>query len=296
MIKDRPSQTSIGVARLRAAHQVLDQPVVFDDPLALALGGFSGDETLKNDARQQHPLVRALRAFCAVRSRFAEDHLAHAIERGTRQYVVLGAGLDTFAYRHRYGSELTVFEVDYPATQAWKRERLSDSGIDIPPSVRYVAVDFERETAFDGLAAAGFDAGAPAFFSWLGVTVYLSELTVLSMLEWVAGLAPGSGIAFDYAIDPSGLSGEARWVVEALAARTAAAGEPWKLFFDPEQLGTRLRGWGFTAIEDLDGAAINTRYFSGRPDGLRVAEGHLSHLVHAATQAQGRTRSELSSL
>lgn len=174
-----------------------------------------------------------------------------------------------------------------PGNIVWKRERLSDSGIDIPPSVRYVAVDFERETVCDGLAGAGFDADAPAFFSWLGVTVYLSELTVFSMLEWVAGLAPGSGIAFDYAIDPSGLSGQARWVVEALATRTAAAGEPWRLFFHPERLGTRRRGCGFTAIEDLDGGAINTRYFSGRPDSLRVGAGDLSHLVHAATGDRG---------
>jgi methyltransferase (TIGR00027 family) len=269
------------VARRRAAHQVLDQPVVFHDPLALAVAGIAGDETLKNDPHEQHPVARALRAFLAARSRFAEDHLARAIDRGTRQYVVLGAGLDTLAYRHPYGSRLTVFEVDYPATQAWKRERLADAGIDIPPSVRYVAVDFERETAFEGLAAAGFDAKSPAFFSWLGVTVYLSELSVLSMLESIAGLAPGSGIAFDYAIDSSGVSERARRAVEVVAARAAAAGEPWTLFFDPEQLKARLRGWGFSTIEDLDGAAINSRYFAGRSDGLRV--GGLGRLAYVAT-------------
>lgn len=133
----------------------------------------------------------------------------------------------------------------------------------------------------DRLAAAGFDARAPAFFSWLGVTVYLSELSVLSMLESIAGLARGSGIAFDYAIDPAGASERARRAVEVVAARAAAAGEPWTLFFDPAQLGARLRGWGFKTIEDLDGAAINLRYFSGRPDGLHV--GGLGRLACAAT-------------
>ena len=281
MIEDRPSQTAIRVARRRAAHQVIDQPVVFDDPLALALAGISDLETLKNDPSEQRPVARMLRAFLAARSRFAEDHLARAIERGTRQYVVLGAGLDTFAYRHSYGRELRVFEVDYPATQAWKRARLADAGIDIPPTVRHVAVDFEREAAFDALAAAGFDAAAPAFFSWLGVTVYLSELTVLTVLESIAGLARGSGIAFDYAIDPSPLSERARRAVEVVAARAAAAGEPWTLFFDPEPLRARLRGWGFTTVEDLDGAAINRRYFAGRPDGLRV--GGVGRLAYAGT-------------
>ena len=281
MIEERPSRTALRVARRRAAHQVLDQPVVFDDPLALRIAGVTDIETLKNDPREQHPVARALRAFLAARSRFAEDHLARAIDRGTRQYVVLGAGLDTFAYRHRYGSELAVFEVDYPATQAWKRERLAEAGIDTPPSLRYVAVDFEHEAALDGLTAAGFDAGAPAFFSWLGVTVYLSELTVLSMLESIAGLARGSGIAFDYAIDPAPLSGRTRRAVEVVAARAAAAGEPWTLFFDPAQLEARLRGWGFTTIEELDGAAINVRYFSGRSDGLRV--GGLGRLAYAGT-------------
>ena len=282
MIKDRPSKTALRVARRRAAHQLLDQPVVFDDPLALRMAGIAEVDALRNDPREGHPVARTLRAFLAARSRFAEEYLGRAVQRGTAQYVILGAGLDTFAYRHPYASVLTVFEVDYPATQTWKRGRLADAGIVIPPSVRYVAVDFERETALDGLAAAGFDADAPAFFSWLGVTVYLSELSVLSMLESIAGLAPGSGIAFDYAIDPAAVSERARRAVEVVAARAAAAGEPWTLFFDPAQLGTRLRGWGFTTIEDLDGAAINVRYFSGRADRLRV--GGLGHLAYAATE------------
>ena len=281
MIKDRPSRTALRVAQRRAAHQVLDQPVVFDDPLAMRIAGVAEVDTLKNDSRQGRPVARTLRAFLAARSRFTEDHLARAIQRGTTQYVILGAGLDTFAYRHPYGSGLTVFEVDYPATQTWKRGQLADAGIVVPSSVRYVAVDFERMTALDGLAAAGFDAKAPAFFSWLGVTVYLSELTVLSMLESIAGLARGSGIAFDYAVDPAPLNERARRAVEVVAARAAAAGEPWTLFFDPARLRARLRGWGFTTVEDLDGPAINRRYFAGRPDGLRV--GGLGRLAYAGT-------------
>ena len=233
----------------------------------------------QDDPEEQHPLARLLRAFLVARSLFAEDLIAHAVERGVRQVVILGAGLDTFAYRHPYGDGLTVFEVDHPATQAWKRQRLADAGIAIPRSTCYVPVDFERQTAFDGLSTAGFDALAPAFFSWLGVTMYLSEASVMPVLERIAALPRWSGVAFDYALDPDVLPGQARQVVEMMASRVAAAGEPWILFFDPTRLAQSLHELGFTHIEDLDGGAINARYFDQRSDGLRV--GSVGHLLHA---------------
>jgi len=274
-----PSRTAYGVARRRAAHQVLDRPVVFDDPLALRIAGISESDISPDDPRERHELSRMLRAFLAARSRFVEDLIARAIERGIRQVVILGAGLDTFAYRHSYGDQLVVFEVDQSATQIWKRQRLADAGIAIPRSTRYVAVDFERQTAFDALAATGFDGQAAAIFSWLGVTMYLSEATAMSVLEEIAALPRGSGVVFDYAIDPTGLTEPGRKTIELIAARVAAAGEPWRLFFDPARLGSSLRALGFAHIDDLDGPAINARYFDRRSDGLRV--GSAGRLLYA---------------
>lgn len=245
----------------------------------MRIAGIAEDDVQREDPREQHPFARMLRAFLAARSQFAEERVARVVERGVKQVVILGAGLDTFAYRHPYGDSIAVFEVDYPATQAWKRQRLADAAIAIPRSTFHVPVDFERQTAFDGLTAAGFDAEAPAFFSWLGVTMYLSETTVTSVLQSIASLARGSGVAFDYATDPSGLTGTARKVFEMMAARVAAAGEPWTLFFDPVRLDRSLRNLGFTYVEDLDSEAINSRYFDHRGDGLRV--GSIGRLLHA---------------
>jgi methyltransferase (TIGR00027 family) len=279
MIEAVPSRTAARVARRRAVHQVLDRPVVFTDPLALRIAGVAEEDIQQEDPREQHPFARMLRAFLVARSQFAEERMARAIERGVRQVVILGAGLDTFAYRHPYGDGIVVFEVDYPATQAWKRQRLADAGIAIPRSTYHVPVDFERQTAFDGLSSAGFDAGAPAFFSWLGVTMYLSEATVTSVLRSIASLARGSGVAFDYATDPAKLSEAARQVFATMASRVAAAGEPWTLFFDPGRLERSLRDLGFTHVEELNSEAINARYFDRRTDGLRV--GSIGRLLHA---------------
>src|SRR5205814_9309872 len=149
---------------------MIDQPVVFADPLATRIVGREAAEVLAANPRhfETSPIASYLRAFVAVRSRIAEDELGLAVARGVRQYVVLGAGLDTFAYRNPYpAGAVRVFEVDHPATQAWKRRALADAGIPIPPSVTYANVDFEREAIGGRLEAAGFDRHTPAFFSWL---------------------------------------------------------------------------------------------------------------------------------
>jgi methyltransferase (TIGR00027 family) len=139
-----------------------------------------------------------MRLFIAARSRFAEENLATAVARGVRQYVVLGAGLDTFAHRNPFTEQgLRVFEVDYPATQAWKQRRLADAGLISPASLTFAPVDFERQTLADGLAAAGFDAAAPAFFSWLGVAVYLTRTAIRETLAFIAGLRSGGEVVFD---------------------------------------------------------------------------------------------------
>jgi methyltransferase (TIGR00027 family) len=226
----------------------------------------------------QRPYSRALRAFLAVRSRYAEDQLAVAVERGVRQYVVLGAGLDTFAYRNRFQSAgLRVFEVDHPATQEWKRAQLRDAGIAIPKEMTFAAVDFERQSLEEGLLAAGFDKQQPAFFSWLGVTPYLSRSAFDATVGFIARMPSGSGVVFDFAVERSLLSPQQQLALDRLAARVALAGEPFQLFFDPAALARDLRSLGFGNIEDLSGDQINARYFAGRADGLAVSGG--GHLL-----------------
>jgi methyltransferase (TIGR00027 family) len=258
----------------RASHQLLDKPTVFDDPLAVAI--VDGESERPSDAQQA--FSRSLRAFIAVRSRYAEDQLAAAAERGVRQYVVLGAGLDTFAYRNPYQSAgLHVFEVDHPATQEWKRAQLHNAGIAIPVEMTFAAVDFERQSLGDGLLTAGFEKQQPAFFSWLGVTPYLSRSAFDATIQFIASMPSGSGVVFDFAVERSLLSPVQQLALDALAARVARAGEPFRLFFDPAALTSELVRMGFENIADLNGDQINARYFSGRSDGLAVTGG--GHLM-----------------
>jgi len=280
MRENRPSATAQRVAIRRAAHQILDQPKVLDDPIALRIIGAESASELRADPQslERTPLARYLRAFMAVRSRFAEDELAHAVERGACQYVVLGAGLDTFAYRNPYPA-LRVFEVDHPVTQAWKRERLGEAEIPIPSALTFAPVNFENQTLPEGLRQSGFNFEEPTFFSWLGVTPYLTQDAITATLQFVAARPAGSGIVFDYAISPSLLSRSELWVFDALAKRVAAAGEPFQTFFDPPALTVDLRAKGFVQVEDLDGKTLNARYFQDRKDGLRV--GSLAHMMAA---------------
>jgi methyltransferase (TIGR00027 family) len=217
----------------------------------------------------------------AARSRYAEDQLARAVERGTRQYVILGAGLDTFAYRNPHAQrDLRVFEVDHPATQEWKRERLAAAGIAIPASVTFAPVDFEHQTLQEALQQAGFDAGKAAFFSWLGVTMYLARDTVMDTFRFIASCSPGGGVAFDYMVPPESLSWKGRLVHHAISRRVAKAGEPFRTFFAADELRAELGRLGFREIENLEAAGINERYFKGRADGLRVP-GLLGRLMSA---------------
>jgi len=215
----------------------------------------------------------------AARSRYAEDELARAVAHGVRQYVVLGAGLDTFAYRNPHPG-LRVFEVDHPATQAWKRGQLEAAGISIPPTLTFVPIDFERQTLADGLGGAGFDLGAGAFYSWLGVTPYLTREACTTTLSFVAKMPAGSGVVFDFAVDPLLLDAGQREALQALSERVARYGEPFQLFFDPRQLQDELMGMGFHRTEFLQGKELNARYFKDREDGLLV-RGGLGHLMGA---------------
>jgi methyltransferase (TIGR00027 family) len=274
-----PSRTAQGVARRRATHQLLDHPRVFDDPLALRILGEDDARALATD-RARFDTAPRLRAFVAARSRYSDDELAMAFARGVRQCVVLGAGLDTFAYRNPYAaSGLRVFEVDHPDTQAWKRECLEAAGIAIPASVAFVPVDFENASLAECLKASGFDAGQPAFFSWLGVIPYLSLEAARATLAWIASLPRETAVVFDYGVDPALLSPALRAAFEILAERVRRAGEPFRLFFNPADLAAMLRELGFHDIEDLHGAEIDRRYFHGRTDDLRAAGA--AHLIRA---------------
>ncbi len=272
----QPSRTAFAAAAHRAAHQLLEGGRVFTDPLATALLGAAPTD-LTGEAAQQ-PAARGMRLFIAARSRFAEESLAAAVARGVRQYVVLGAGLDTFAHRNPFTDEgLRVFEVDYPATQAWKRERLAEAGLTTPASLTFAPVDFERQTLGDGLAAAGFDAAAPAFFSWLGVVVYLTRAAIRETLDFIAGLPGGGEVVFDYGEPVSAFpQGRLRSLQMTRAQRAARMGEPWITRFDPPELAAMLRELGFDELEDLGPAQIGRRFL-----GVERRDGPGGHLMRA---------------
>lgn len=272
MIEGRRSGTAERVAIRRAAHQLYDRPLVFEDPLAMRILSDEAAERVHREGEDdnQHPWSRGLRWFVAARSRFAEEELAGAYEQGVRQYVLLGAGLDTFAYRNPF-PELVVFEVDHPETQAWKRQRLENAGIAIPGTMRFAPVDFERDTLLHGLEAVGFRRSEAAFFGWLGVVPYLTREAVFATLQTIAGLPEGSGVVFDYAVPRERMSEGEQRAFDLLAERVARAGEPFRAFFHPEELEADLRGLGYREIENLDGAGIRARWFGGngetRPHG-----------------------------
>ncbi|MGA7879114.1 MAG: SAM-dependent methyltransferase [Desulfoferrobacter sp.] len=213
------------------------------------------------------PLLKGLRTSVVVRSRLAEDEWNRSRQCGTIQYVILGAGLDTFAYRNRDSSR--IFEVDLPATQQWKRNCLLTAGIEEPASLTFVPIDFERSALTKALGNAGFRMDEPAFFSWLGVTMYLEEDAIMTTLRFIAALVPGSAVVFDYTVVPSLLSPRERRAMEVLAARATEGGEPWKTFFEPASLAGMLYSLGFSEVEDHGPKQLNERYLSGRTDGLR---------------------------
>lgn len=266
-----PSRTALGTALQRGAHQLIERPVVFDDPLALRILGAERVKSIGvNRARYETPGSRAMRAFLVTRSRYAEDELARVYEQGTRQYIVLGAGLDTFAYRNAYAKRLRVFEVDHASTQAWKRIQLREQGIDIPRSLTFVPVDFEKQSLGNRLDQAGFQRNAPVFISWLGVTVYLTRDAVMQTLRFVAeSCAPGSEIVCDFSVPDEALGEVERMSRSKRAELVAKIGEPWISHFDPASLEKELTAMGFSQAKSFGAAEANQRYFSGRADAFR---------------------------
>jgi methyltransferase (TIGR00027 family) len=267
----QPSLTARGAAAYRAIHQTHEGATIFRDPFAEKILDAETRATLDEIAAD--PSRRGIRLFIVSRSRFSEEALTASVARGARQVVVLGAGLDTFSLRNPF-PDVRVFEVDFPATQTWKRERLRDAGLAVPDTLIFAPVDFERESLADGLTRAGFRRDQPAFFQWLGVSMYLTRETVYSTLDIIAGV-PGSAVAFDYTEPLESQSPARRASLTAMAESAAVRGEPWLSFFDPPELAGILRGKGFQDIEDLGFADLIKHYSPELGKGLQPGGGHV---------------------
>jgi methyltransferase (TIGR00027 family) len=279
MEEARPSRTALRVALRRAAHQLYDaKPLVLDDPIAVPiLGTTYAEELRRTPTRPDRPFSVALRAFLVARSRYAEDTLARAIARDVTQYVLLGAGLDTFAHRNPY-PHLRIFEVDHPATQRWKRELLETTRLPAPINLTYAPVDFERQSLPDQLRSASFDPSIPTFFAWLGVVPYLTLEAFRSTITFIAAQPAGTGVVLDYGQPRSALPFLEKLAHDSLAQRVQLAGEPFQLFFTPTQIAHELAT--FRNIEDLGSAEINARYFASRADDLKL-RGSAARLLSA---------------
>ena len=294
MEEGRPSFTAVISAMMRAAHLALDgEPKIFADPLALALSGAGNEASLTASldklaattaasvgSGRAEEAYRYLRTVMTLRSRFAEDEHNEAMQRGITQYVILGAGLDSFVYRRRdLVGVLRVFEVDLPATQLWKRSRLRAVNIPEPENLTFVPLDFEQQSLVSGLHAGGLRMQGRAFVSWLGTTQYLTAEAIFNTLREVASLAAGSEIVFQYQIAEHLLDEDSRQLLHVLRAGATAGGEPWLSLFDPPRLAEQVKALGFVDVIDFGPEQALERYFTGRTDGLRPPL--LSHFMKA---------------
>ena len=268
----KASRTALGTACIRAVHQLFDaEPRILEDPIAPLLLGPDGLQQINDPAsRYRTAEARALRAHVVLRSRFAEDRLAVAIRRGITQYVILGAGFDTFALRQpAWAHALKILEVDHPATQATKRSRITTAGLAMPENADFASIDFERESLGDGLLRYHVSLNEPTFFSWLGVTVYLEEDAIDAVLRSVATFPAGSEIVLTFTQPPQP-TGAASDSHSRLAGRVASGGEPFVSYFEPDAIEAKLRSAGFAAVELLSREEAEARYFRTRPNDLPV--------------------------
>lgn len=294
MEQNQTSMTAVISAFARAYHVLCDQPRIFDDSLArdmitdeqyadisghmaAGISFFNPEEShLYSDPSDalrwvmQHQIASPMLS----RSRYAEDSLMDAVARGAAQYVILGAGYDTFAFRQP-GAGIRVFEVDHPATQAAKQERVAALGWAIPPALSFVPVDFTRDDLGQALVGAGYDPQSPGFFSWLGVTFYLTRDQIVRTLQAIASIASlGSTVVFDYA-DEHQFDEDAPVRVRRTVALAQGVGEPMQSAMSDANLAAVLDEAGFYLREHLTPEAIEARYFAGRTDGYHAMEhGH----------------------
>lgn len=268
----RPSRTAILTAVGRAIHREEPPPWILDDALAAELAGDEGS-SLKQRLRTDLSPAQLLgfSRWVCVRARLPEDILERAVPHGVAQYVILGAGLDSFAYRRAdLLAKVHVFEVDQPASQAWKRQRLDELGVIAPPNLTFAAIDFERQALREGLVASGFDFGAPAIFSWIGVTMYLTLDAIRTTLGTIATCAPGTQVVLTYNLPSEALQGMAAELEGAIRGIATESGEPFISLFRPDQIERLLIESGFTGVTHFGPEEAVRTYFPGRDD-VRIA-------------------------
>ncbi|OPF81782.1 SAM-dependent methyltransferase [Streptomyces antioxidans] len=269
-----PDNTALRTALWRAMHVQVDPPPhVFEDEIGLRLVAPDADWRRRPDMDPE--TTRGFRAAMVARARFIEDLITERADHGITQYVILGAGLDTFAQRRpEVASRLRVFEIDQPGTQAWKRQRLDELGYGIPGWLHLVPVDFEASQDWlTQLAAAGFDASSPAVIVSTGVSMYLTKDATAATLSQVAGLAPGSTFAMTFLLPVELLDDTDRSGFRASKQGAQASGTPFLSFYAPDEMLELARGAGFKDVRHVSGAALAERYFTGRTDGLRPSSG-----------------------
>ncbi|MCT9931526.1 class I SAM-dependent methyltransferase [Planotetraspora sp. A-T 1434] len=282
MHEEQLSQTALMAAAARAAHLVVDQePFIFRDTVAASLLGERAEEFIGyHRAHGDHVVLSGTRAQVTARSHYTERRLADLARDGLEQYVILGAGLDTFAYRSGMIGRVEVFEVDHPATQRWKRGLLDAAGITAPDGLTFAPVDFETDDLMAGLSAAGFDPSRPALVSWLGVSMYLTREAVAATFATIRRLAPGTELIMEYALPPALRDERGSAYADFALPAAAERGEPWLSFFTPEDLSVLLDQHGLAAVEHVRQAdSIDTALWR-RSDALRPAD--LCRLTRAA--------------
>lgn len=286
MVTFGPSRTALLTAYARAYHQIADRPLIFADPLAAPMLGVTTKELNELSARSDDQLAAAIndqarRQFFAARARFAEDAVTAAVIDGTQQVVILGAGLDTFAYRNT-NPRLRVFEIDHPETQAWKRDRLAATGIVIPETLTFVPVDFETQDLATELENTAFSRNQPAIFVWLGVIFYLTPQAAHTTLKYIADQTPSTEVVFDYL--QAANTDQDRAHLKTRSNRLAVNGEPFLAHFTPDEMAKQLAAVYFTNIEDRPAQDVISAYLGESPNYAdeSVRTLHASRLIHAS--------------
>jgi methyltransferase (TIGR00027 family) len=274
MEQRRRSRTVEIPAIMRALHQTLDDnPKILTDPIAPRLIG-GDDDPRWLAALLDHPFAKQWRAGFALRARYAEDCLAEGVQRGVKQYVILGAGLDTFAYRQpSWGGSLRIYEVDDPITQQWKGDRLRMAAVAIPSNLTYVPTDFERTSIPDALESAGLAFDVRTLCSWMGVTQYLSARALEATFQFVLSLPRSSEIVFSFILPQDAVSGTEAEALLIAARRATEVGEPWLTRFHADDLRVTLKTLGFSQVVHLTPEEARERYFRHRHDGLAERRG-----------------------
>lgn len=263
-------------AIMRALHQTLDDdPKILTDPIARRLID-ANDDPKWLALLLSHPFAKQWRGGFALRARYTEDCLAEGVQRGVRQYVLLGAGLDTFAYRQPLWANLIrIYEMDHPATQEWKQERLRVASLAAPRNLTFVPIDFEGVSIPEALRATGFAFDELTLCAWMGVTQYLSTAALDATFRFVLSLPRSSEIVFSIILPQQAVSGEEAEALAMAAERAAEVGEPWLTRLDAHELAAKLRAMGFSQMIHLTPEEADRRYYGKRRDGLRARRGEL---------------------